>query len=258
MVDEKILFLFCFIIFKKMNALETLRACGDLQRELFYTQFMSSGKAGEITCVNGVDNTDTVLFERFSEFIVVFRLLSEDSCDASDRHYKELPVEEFIKEKSHEQSEKYKHFLHQLVLEKRSLEDVKQEILAAGGDPASVDLIPFTRSHLEEMLQPGRKRINGDRNTRIQIMTRSSDIPNDLQRPAVIVHVLPMPAQVDHFYNSITTLEERSEWEDENLMPMMRDFEVGTSLPMYKHVINVLPTIYRFPEKEVDVERAMN
>jgi hypothetical protein len=241
-----------------MNAPQTLRACADLQRELFYAQFMSSGKPGEITCVNGVDNSDTVLFERFSEFIVAFRLLSEDTCDATDRHYKEAPVDVFIKEKASEQSEKYKQFLHSLVLEKKSIDDIKEEIVAAGGDPASVDFVPFTRSHLEEMLQPGRKRINGDRNTRIQVMMRSSDIPNDLQRPAVLVYVLPMPPEVDHFYNSITTLEERTEWEDENLEPMFRDVHVGTSLPLYKHVINVMPTIYRFPEKEVDVERELS
>lgn len=238
-----------------MNAAQTLRACADLQRELFFQQFMSSGKQGEITCVNGVDNSDTVLFERFSDFIVVFRLLSEDTCDATDRHYKELPVEIFVREKSEEQTEKYKQFLHSLVLQKKSLDEVKQEILSSGGDPASVDLVPFTRSHLEEMLQPGRKRINGDRNTRIQIMMRSSDIPNDLQRPAVLVYTLPMPPEIDHFYQGISTLEERNEWEDENLEPMFRDVQVGTTLPMYKHVVNVLPIIYRFPEKEVDVEK---
>lgn len=256
MVDEKAHKVRKIIIFSEMDASQTLRACADIQRELFFAQFMSSGKTGEITCINGVDNSDTILFERFSEFIVGYRLLSEDTCDATDRKYKELPVADFIKEKGEEQSTKYKQFLHSLVLEKKTLDEVKEEIVAGGGDPASVDFVPFTRSHLEEMLQPGRKRINGDRSTRIQIMSRSTDIPNDLQRPAVSVYVLPMPAAVDHFYNSIATLEERAEWEDENLQPMFRDVHVGTSLPLYKHVVNVMPTIYRFPEKEVDVERA--
>lgn len=241
-----------------MQSLQVLRSCADLQRELFYAQFMSSGKAGEITCINGVDNSDTILFERFSEFIVCFRLLSEDTCDATDRHFKELPVEQFIKEKAEEQSVKYKQFLHNLVLQKKTLDEVKEEIVASGGDPASVDFVPFTRFHLEEMLQPGRKRINGDRNSRIQIMMRSSDIPNDLQKPAVLVYVLPMPVDVDYFYTSIHTIEEREKWEEENLEPMLRDFQVGTTLPLYKQVVNVLPTIYRFPEKEVDVEREMN
>lgn len=255
MVDEKTKKQKSNHFFLNMDAGSLLRSCADLQRTLFYEQFMSTGKAGEITCVNGVDSTDMVLFERFSEFIVAFRLLSEDTCDATDRKYKELPVEEFIKEKGAEQSEKYKKFLHELVLQKKSVEDIKQEIVEQGGDPAQVDYIPFTRSHLEEMLQPGRKRINGDRNTRIQVMARSADIPNDLQRPALSVYVLPMPPEVDHFYNSIASLEERSEWEDENLQPMFRDVHVGTSLPLYKHVINVMPTVYRFPEKEVDVEK---
>lgn len=240
-----------------MSAVHLLRQCADLQRELFLTQFMSSGKAGEITCVNGVDNSDTILFERYPDFIVVFRLLSEDSCDGSGRHYTQRPVEEFIQEKSVEQSEKYKQFLHSLVLEKRSLDEVKEEIVAGGGDPSSVDLVPFTRSHLEEMLAPGRKRINGDRNTRIQVMMRSSDIPNDLQRPAVLTYTLPTSPDVEYFYKGIRTLEERAEWEDENLEAMLRESQVGTSLPMLKKVVEVLPTIYRFPENEVDVEKQM-
>lgn len=240
-----------------MDALTTLRACADLQKSLFYEQFMSSGKPGEITCVNGVNNDDTILFERFQEFIVAYRLLSEDSCDSAGKAYPERPVQEFISEKSEEQSVKYKQFLHKLVLEKRTLEDVREEIVASGGDPSQVDFVPFTRSHLEEMLAPGRKRINGDRNSRIQVMQRSSEIPNDLQRPAVLVYVLPMAPEVTHFYQSVTSSEERAEWEDENLEPMLREVQVGTSLPMLKKVVEVRPTIYRFPANEVDVEKNM-
>lgn len=242
---------------EKMNALATLRACADLQRSLFYQQFMSSGKPGEITCVNGVDNEDTIMFERFSEFIVAYRLLSEDSCDAIGKIYEERPVDEFVKEKAEEQSVKYKQFLHSLVLEKRTVEEIKEEIVASGGDPTQVDYVPFTRHHLEEMLAPGRKRINGDRNTRIQVMMRSAEIPNDLQRPALLVYVLPMSPLVSHFYDSITTLEERAEWEDENLEPMLREQQVGTSLPMFKKVVEVKPIIYRFPAREIDVEKNM-
>jgi hypothetical protein len=240
------------------TGLDLLRQSGDLQRKLFFEQFMSSGKVGEITCVNGVDNEDTIMFERFQDFIVVFRLMSEDSCIVAGVTCQERPVEEFVKEKSQEQNDKYKQFLHQLVLQKKTIEDVKDEIVANGGDPAQLDLVPFTRFHLEEMLQPGRKRINGDRNTRIQVMMRSKEIPNDLQKPAVWVYLLPKPLEVKIFYEDLETLEQREDFEAVHFQPMIRDMDVGCHLPILQRVIEVYPTIYRFPEKEVDVERAMN
>lgn len=236
------------------TGLELLRQSADLQRTLFYEQFMASGKVGEITCVNGVDNEDTILFERFDDFIVTFRLLSEDSLVTRDIAIREFPVEEFVKEKEAEQSEKYKQFLHQLVLEKRTIDDVKEEIRKAGGDPAQLDFVPFTRYHLEEMLQPGRKRINGDRKTRIQVMCRSKEIPNDLQLPAVWVYVLPMPDEVKYFYEAMDTLEARDEWEAHHLVPMLKDFEVGCHLPLLKKVIDVHPKVYRFPAKELQLD----
>lgn len=239
------------------TGIDLLRQSGDLQRKLFFRQFMASGKPGEITCVNGVDNEDTIMFERFNDFVVVFRLLSEDSCMLKGKTCVERPVDEFVKEKELEQSEKYKQFLHQLVLEKRTIEDVKEEVRRNGGDPAQLDLVPFTRYHLEEMLEPGRKRINGDRNTRIQVMMRSAEIPNDLQKPPVWVYVLPKPLEVKIFYEDLETLEQREDWEAVHLQPMMKDEDVGCHLPILKHVIDVYPTVYRFPEKEIDVEKAM-
>ena len=237
------------------TGLQLLRDCGEQQKRLFYEQFMSSGKVGEITCVNGQDDEDTIMFERFSDFIVSFRLLGEDSCIAMDRGLTERPVEEFVREKANEQSEKYKVFLHQLVLEKKTLEDVKEELVKEGSDPAIVDLVPFTRHHLEEMLPAGRKRINGDRNTRIQVMVRSKEIPSDLQLPAVWVYVLPYPEEVDVFYNKLESLEAREDWESVHLQSMFRDAKVGTHLPVLKRVIDVYPTVYRFPDKEVQVDK---
>lgn len=238
------------------TGLQLLRDCAEHQKRLFYEQFMSSGKVGEITCVNGQDDEDTLMFERFSDFIVSFRLLGEDSLLTRGKNVVERPVEEFVREKANEQSEKYKQFLHQLVLEKKSLEDVKEEIVKEGGDPSVLDLVPFTRHHLEEMLPAGRKRINGDRNTRIQVMVRSKEIPSDLQLPAVWVYVLPEPEEVETFYKKLETLEDREAWESANLLPMMRDVHVGTQLPVLKRVIEVTPIVYRFPDKEVQVDKA--
>jgi hypothetical protein len=236
------------------TGIEALRQSADLQRVLFYEQFMASGKVGEITCVNGPNNDDTFLYERFEDFIVSYRLLGEDSMNVLGKTVTYHPVQEFVDEKAEEQSEKYKQFLHNLVLQKKSIDDVKEEIEREGGDPAMIDFIPFTRYHLEEMLAPGRKRINGDRKTRIQIMCRSKEIPNDLQLPAVWVYVLPMPDEVKYFYESLASLDERKDWENHHLQPMIKDFEVGCHLPILKQVIDVYPKIYRFPEKEVQVE----
>jgi hypothetical protein len=235
-----------------MSALTLLRDCGEIQKKLFFAQFFQSGKSGEITCVNGVDNEDTILFERFENFIVCYRLWCEDSCDSVGKHYLERPVADFVAEKGAEQSSKYKDFLRTLVLQKKTLEDVKEEILAEGGDPSQVDLKEFTRFHLEEMLQPGRKRINGDRNSRIQIMHRHIEVPNDLQKPAISAFVLPLAPEVDQYY-AFTSIEEKDAWVAMHLSPMFRDEDIGCHLPMLTRVVDVYPTIYRFPEKEVDL-----
>ena len=132
-----------------MNAIGLLRECGEIQKKLFLRQFFQSGKLGEITCVNGVDNEDTIMFERFSEFIVCYRLWSEDSCDSIGRRYQELPVADFVAEKGAEQTSKYKDFLRTLVLQKKTLDELKEEIVAQGGDPSQVDLKEFTRFHVE-------------------------------------------------------------------------------------------------------------
>jgi len=235
-----------------MSALTLLQQCGEIQKKLFFSQFFQSGKVGEITCVNGVDNEDTILFERFEHFIVCYRLWCEDSCDSVGKHYLERPVADFIAEKGAEQSSRYTDFLKSLVLQKKSLEDIKEEILAQGGDPSQVDLKEFTRYHLEEMLQPGRKRINGDRHTRIQVMHRHIEVPNDLQKPAISAFVLPLPEEVEEYY-AFTSMEDKDEWVTRCLSPMMRNEDMGCYLPMMARVVDVYPTIYRFPEKEVDL-----
>lgn len=235
-----------------MASIALLRECGEIQKKLFLRQFFQSGKVGEITCVNGVDNEDTIMFERFEAFIVCYRLWSEDSCDSVGRRYNELPVADFVAEKNNEQTSKYKDFLRTLVLQKKTLDELKAEIVAQGGDSSQVDLKEFTRFHVEEMLQPGRKRINGDRNTRIQIMQRHLEVPSDLQLPAISTYVLPLAEEVEQ-HNSFLSMEEKDEWVAAHLSPMFRDEEVGCHLPLLSRVVDVYPTIYRFPEKEIDL-----
>lgn len=237
-----------------MSSLDLLKECAEIQKRLFFQSFFSSGKAGEITCVNGVDNEDTIMYERFDHFIVCYRLCCEDTCDALGKRYTERPVAELVAAKGAEQTQRYTDFLKTLVLEKKTLDEVKAEVQAAGGDPTQFDLKEFTRFHLEEMLAPGRKRINGDRHSRIQIMHRHIEIPNDLQKPAVSTFELPLAPEVDAYY-AFTDMSAQSEWAQLHLQPMTREYDVGCYLPLLKRVIDVYPVIYRFPEKEVDVER---
>lgn len=241
------------------DAIETLRDCAETQKRLFLSQFMSSQKIGEINCVNGFETDDTILFERFEVhglgFIVCFRLLSEDAMDAIGKKYEELPIQEFLIRKNQDLLTKYNHFLDALKEEGKTLQEVKLEIVQKGGDATSVDFKELTRDTLEDTLHPGRKRINGDRNTRIEILHRHTEIPNDLQKAALSVFVLPTPQAVKELL-PFTEAEEKEVWKDVNLVPMIRDQVIGCHLPMLKDVVNVYPTIYRFPAKELDVARA--
>ncbi len=83
-------------------------------------------------------------------------------------------------------------------------------------------------------------------------MHRHVEIPNDLQKPAISVFVLPLPDEVDEYY-AFTSIEDKDKWVTAHLSPMFRSEEMGCYLPMMARVVDVYPTIYRFPEKEVDL-----
>lgn len=73
------------------DAIDLLVSAGEHQKRLFYSNFLSSNKVGEIICVQCDDSGDTYMFERWSvtglDFIVAFRLLSEDSMIVADISY---------------------------------------------------------------------------------------------------------------------------------------------------------------------------
>ena len=83
-------------------------------------------------------------------------------------------------------------------------------------------------------------------------MHRHTEVPSDLQKPAISAFVLPMPSEVEEYYG-FTSIEEKDAWVTMHLSPMFRDEEVGCYLPMLARVVDVYPIIYRFPEKEVDL-----
>jgi len=244
-----------------MQAITIFQKCADIQRDIFYKQFMSANKLGEMTCVNSIDNEDSFIFERFEVngvgFIVAFRLASEDTCISEGIHYEEQPVANLVELKNNEGKERYAEFMKKLEKENKTLQQVAEEVAAQGGDPNSVDFHEFTRDTLESQLQPGRRRINGDRRSRIHIMYRQQEVPSDLQKPAVELFELGMPEPILD-YLAMLLGDERDRWEDEHLVPTLNGVDLGCHLPFLAHVTTIVPIVYRFPQREVDMMRAAN
>lgn len=244
-----------------MNSNRVFEKCAEIQQKLFCKHFLSNNRTGEIVCVNALDNEDSFMFERFEvsgvHFIATYRLLGEDSLITEDFYYDQKPVAHFVEIKRDEIKQKYDEFLNRLRVEKKTLAQAAEEIEKAGGDPSSVDYKEFTRDMLEDTMHPGRRRINGDRNTRIQVLYRQTEIPNDLQKAALNVYELPMPDCVLDLLPLITE-KEREEWKEMHLEPNASKHDLGCHLPFLKTCVDVLPVIYRFPERELDVERVAN
>jgi len=244
----------------KMSALDVLMECAEIQKKLFFNSFLSGNKLGEITCVNGVDNEDSYMFERFEVhgkgIVVVFRLLCEDTLISENISFSYIGIESFIAEKNKEMRNRYEIFLERLAIEGKTLQEAKQEMMSQGGDPTTLDFKEFSRDLLEDTLHPGRKRINGDRNTRLQIMHRQSEIPSDLQRPRLNVFELPMPTELLDYLVAVSE-DARIKWEEDNLDASPRYAELACKLPFLRKVTDVFPRIYEFPDKELDVEREL-
>lgn len=243
-----------------MDAVETLLDCGEIQKKLFFKQFLATNQIGEITCVNSADTEDSFIFERFEVngvgLVVVFRLLSEDSVIVAGREPAHYPIDVFIASKATETLARYEKMILQLEKDGKTLADVKKELVESGRDPCIVDYRAFDRNVLEETLQPGRKRINGDRGSRLQILQRQHEIPNDLQKPALNEYVLPLPEQIKEFMQ-ITNTEERQQWQDMHLRESPRQIDLGCHLPLLMNVVDVYPKIFKCPDKELDVESQM-
>jgi hypothetical protein len=242
------------------SAYETLIDCGEIQKKLFFKSFLSNNRVGEIICINGVDNEDSYMFEHFMVrnigIVVAFRLMSEDSVIVEKALPHRESVFRLIELINHTQDERYEALLEKFRKAGKTLEDVKKEMKAAGKNPDILNKREFTREDIEEDLAPGRKRISGDRNSEIQILQRQTDIPNDLQRPAVNRYVLPMPEALLELME--VPEEEIAVWKSIHLVNMPVELDMGCHLPMLKDRVDVIPAVYEFPEKEVDVERNIN
>ena len=168
------------------DAIDLLISAGENQKRLFFSNFLSSNKVGEIICAQGDESGDTYMFERWSvtglDFIVAFRLLSEDSLIVSDISYQYQTIQSFVDSKESDNRRRFE-LLETSLKEKRNmtLDEYRAEVEASGRDSSFLRYEEFTRDMIEDRLPPGKKTIQGDRNSCIVVLERQKDIPNDLQ-----------------------------------------------------------------------------
>jgi hypothetical protein len=248
-----------FHYLKKMSAVNDLRKCGDIQRTIFFTNFLVHTQVGEMICVSDESTGDSYMFERWQingvDFVACFRLLSEDSLISAGIHYVYKRHEILLEEKTYRQRQLHQQFLDKLAAEGKTLAEVKRKAEAQGKDPTLLDCKEYTRDMLEDKLPAGKKTIQGDRNTYIEVLERQQEVPNDLQRPRLNRFILTPSKSIRDF---IATSEESFEesialFKSEHLEYAPRDIPVNTSLPFLRETILVVPEIFEFPAKELNL-----
>ena len=212
-------------------------------------------------CVNDEGSGDSFIFERWQihgiNFVACFRLLSEDSLITSGVGYSYSSHLLILEEKTAQQRVLYLQFLEKLQAEGKSLVEIKKQAEAQGKDSSLLDFKEYTRELLEDKLPPGKKTIQGDRSTTIEVLERQKEIPNDLQR-----------ARLNRYYldpdNTIQTLldlpeddrlqENLDAWKHHFLSEAPRSLNLSTTLPFLSDTIEIRPQIFEFPAKELMVE----
>lgn len=257
------------------DSIELLRQAGEHQKKMFYSNFLKNNKVGEMICVNCDDSGDTYLFERWQvngvDFIVSFCLRSEDSLLVAGINYTYKPIEGFVEEKERDNKRRFDSLAKDL-MEKRKMtvDELCDEIERGGKDSSFLRYVEFTRDQIEDRLPPGKKTIQGDRNSCILVLERQKEIPNDLQRPRLNEYVLGMPEAILQLINHSVGVEVEEDESPRSMMNLMKDFasdylqpapremQLSTTLPFFRYTQFVTPTIYAFPERELDVERELN
>jgi hypothetical protein len=243
------------------DAIDLLVSAGEHQKRLFYSNFLSNNKVGEIICVQCDDSGDTYMFERWSvtglDFVVAFRLLSEDSMIVADMSYQYQPIQSFVDAKESDNRRRFEQ-LETSLKEKRNMtiEEYRAEVEASGRDASFLRYEEFTRDHIEDRIPPGKKTIQGDRNSCIVVLERQKDIPNDLQRARLNEYVMGMPDEILQLMNHEND-DEMKGFSTNFLKFAPKSLGLSTTLPFFIHTQIIKPTIYAFPEKEVDVEREL-
>jgi hypothetical protein len=244
-----------------MSALQDLTKCGDIQRQIFYTNFLIHNRVGEMICVNDEESGDSFIFERWQihgvNFVACFRLLSEDSLISSGVGYSYSPHEVILQEKTAYQRVLYTQFLEKLQAEGKSLAEIKRQAEAQGKDSSLLDFKEYTREMLEEKLPPGKKTIQGDRNTTIEVLERQKEIPNDLQRARLNRYFLDANNTIQTLLdltNDETLQENIDAWKHHFLVEAPRTLPLSTTLPFLSETIEIRPQIFEFPAKEMLIE----
>jgi hypothetical protein len=236
-----------------MSAILDLTKCGDIQRSIFYSSFLMHNKVGEMVCINDEDTGDSYIFERWQihgvDFVACFKLLSEDSLITTCVGYQYLDHSIILEEKTARQRALYQQFLEKLQAEGKSLVEIKRQAEAQGRDSSLLDFKEYTRDMLEEKLPAGKKTIQGDRNSTIEVLERQKEIPNDLQRPRLNRYFLEPCNSI----RALLTLGEEDliAWKHHFLEESPRTLPLNTRLPFLKETIVIRPEIYEFPAKEL-------
>ena len=224
-------------------SLDLLYTCAERQKTLFYENFLSRGRVGEILCVqNG--HEDTVLFERWEihgkGFVASTVLLCEDSLTIMGTNARRRPIADFVADRERVNQERFAE-LHK-ILEKdgMTIEEARKKAEDAGQYPNPFVYSEITRASIEDRLPPGKKTIQGDRRTEILVLERQSEIPNDLQQSSLNVYHIEIP----EFLSDFIQLKEESEileWVQNNTCRPDESIPVATTLPFIKRVHYVHP-----------------
>lgn len=239
------------------TALETLLACGERQKQLFFSNFLSRNRIGEIVCVQ-TPSEDSVLFERWEihgkGFVSTTILLSEDSLVVAGKQATYRPIENFVEDRERANKERFAQLHELLKKDNMTLEEAKKKAVEAGQDPSIFDYRELKRHDIEDRLPPGKKTIQGDRRSEIMVCERQLEIPNDLQQASLNVYRVYIP----EFLKDFIELKEEDDivkWIEENTAAAPLDIGLSTTLPFVKQIHYVSPVIYQFPANEVDVEK---
>jgi hypothetical protein len=246
-----------------MSAADILLKCGEIQKVLFFENFMTHLRPGEIMCINEPEWGDTLIFEHWRihgiDFILNFKLLSEDSLIARGINPSYTRHEVLLEEKTLQQRDLHAQFLERLRLDGKTLDQVKKQFEQEGRDGSLLDFKEYTREMLEERLTPGKKTIQGDRNSNVEVLERQKEIPSDLQRPRLNQYFLTPPSAIEDL-KALDGLEETifdekvEEWKALYLEPAPKAPGLRTTYPLFKEVVSISPRIYSFPDKELQID----
>lgn len=236
-----------------------LTNCAERQKRLFYENFLNRHKRGEILCVQS-EQEDTVLFERWEihgrGFISCTVLHCEDTLIQMGVTIPPRPISHFVEEREVVNKKRFEELKAHLLEKGMTLEQAKEQAIQNGQPPTPFIYSEVTRETIEDRLPPGKKTIQGDRNTEILVLERQKDIPSDLQQARLNAYHIPIPDFIAQF-SELTDVEEIGEWITKNTQRPDKSIPISTTLPFFNEVHYVRPIIYEWPDKEVDIEKVV-